>query len=393
MDYTGLKKICDATHVPICVYKSLTLDFRCPDKESYYFYSGTEENGLQRLYATLREKGEPILFFEDAHIWYGAFLSGAYIVILGPTVHEGTDYSIVRAFRERHSLPADFVLPKISGRRLRAALSLAWYALTGLDYNADDFQLANIHDTVLRWDVEADMEHYELDQSETERDHDSMAYEKEIYRAVREGDTEAIKNYIKYAKPIGEEHIGVLAKEPRKQTEYMCVTLIAILARVATEGGLNQEKAYSLSDVYLQKIAASKTEEEMLALAARAQYEFTLKVHESKKRDSGRHYVEACKAYIHDNLRRPLQVGAIADALGLNRSYLTRKFSEAEGMSIHDYITRERCAHAANLLRSSDYSIAMIAEYFCFSSQSHFGQVFKEYSGMTPTEYRNKHKR
>ena len=62
-------------------------------------------------------------------------------------------------------------------------------------------------------------------------------------------------------------------------------------------------------------------------------------------------------------------------------------------MTLQQYVIRERCAHAANMLKYSDYSISLIAEYFCFSTQSHFGRVFKEYSGMTPLEYRNRYKR
>ena len=49
---------------------------------------------------------------------------------------------------------------------------------------------------------------------------------------------------------------------------------------------------------------------------------------------------------------------------------------------------KERCEHAANMLKYTDYSIAVIAEYFCFSTQSHFGKQFKKVYGMTPKEYR-----
>ena len=87
-----------------------------------------------------------------------------------------------------------------------------------------------------------------------------------------------------------------------------------------------------------------------------------------------------------------MKVGDIAPAIGVNRSYLTRRFKENEGMSIQQYIIRERCSHAANLLKFSDYPISIISEYFCFSSQSHFGKQFKMIYGMTPNEYRSKNK-
>ena len=98
--------------------------------------------------------------------------------------------------------------------------------------------------------------------------------------------------------------------------------------------------------------------------------------------------MEKCKDYISQNLRKELKVAGIAEALGISRTYLARQFTEAEGMSVQQYIMKERCEHAANLLKYSDYPIAVIAEYFGFSSQSHFGSCFKKLYGMTPNEYR-----
>ena len=57
-------------------------------------------------------------------------------------------------------------------------------------------------------------------------------------------------------------------------------------------------------------------------------------------------------------------------------------------VEIQQYVMQERCRHAANLLKYSKYPISIIAEYFCFSSQSHFGRQFRLYYGMTPNEYR-----
>lgn len=169
--------------------------------------------------------------------------------------------------------------------------------------------------------TESAMSHYILEQSEHQRDHDSLAYELLLQRLVREGDVEGIERMLSGGE-FDPDHMGRMAREARSRLSY----------------------------------------------------------------------IEACKAYITANLCRPFQVGDIAPVIGVNRSYLARRFSEAEGMTIQRYISRERCAHAAGLLKFSDYPISIIAEYFCFSSQSHFGRAFKAWCGMTPREYRNIHK-
>ena len=55
---------------------------------------------------------------------------------------------------------------------------------------------------------------------------------------------------------------------------------------------------------------------------------------------------------------------------------------------MQQYIQKEKCRHAAQMLQYSDYSIAQIAQYFGFSSQSYFGSCFQAWYGMTPNAYR-----
>ena len=116
--------------------------------------------------------------------------------------------------------------------------------------------------------------------------------------------------------------------------------------------------------------------------------EFTELVQRAKAEKSDDSYVDACKAYIEQNLRKDLQVGDIAPAIGLSRTYLSRLFHQAEGVTVQQYIQREKCRHAARMLQYSDYTIAQIAQYYGFSSQSYFGTCFQTWYGMTPNAYR-----
>lgn len=58
-------------------------------------------------------------------------------------------------------------------------------------------------------------------------------------------------------------------------------------------------------------------------------------------------------------------------------------------MGIASYIRKKRMEAACNMLRYSDIPYAEIAQILAFSSQSHFIQIFKADTGMTPHEYRN----
>ncbi len=392
MDHELLERIGEVTKVPICIYKGMERVFQWPEENRFESIFDVSI-ALAPLWETAKlRQGGPFLFLEDSHIYYGTVARGDEILIVGPTVADKADFATKRDYRQKHKLKVEAWLPKASTRRLSRILSLICYSALREEHDPDTMHIAAVDmDKIV--DMEGDLENYELEISEQERDHNSQEYERMLLKVVREGNVEAMERILTGADMLESEHIGMLAQTRFKQSEYMAVALVTLISRAAVEGGMSQEKAFSLADLYMQKFEHCKTSEEILSLAARAEFDFTEKVKLAREKDSKLHYIEDCKTYIANNLRKPFQIGDIAPEIGINRCYLARKFSEAEGMTIQQYVTRERCAHAAKLLRYSDYSISLIAEYFCFSSQSHFGRAFKEYSGMTPKEYRNRYKR
>ena len=77
----------------------------------------------------------------------------------------------------------------------------------------------------------------------------------------------------------------------------------------------------------------------------------------------------------------------------MTRPYLSAKFSREAGISLTDFILKQKTEEAKRLLRCSDKSAAAISSYLGFSSQSHVSRVFRKYSGKTPAEYRDKYQR
>ena len=74
------------------------------------------------------------------------------------------------------------------------------------------------------------------------------------------------------------------------------------------------------------------------------------------------------------------------------KAILSRIFKKETGESIQKYSMHMRIERAENLLKYSEASLTEISEYLCFSSQSHFGKVFKVYKNMTPKQYRDYYK-
>ena len=95
--------------------------------------------------------------------------------------------------------------------------------------------------------------------------------------------------------------------------------------------------------------------------------------------------------YICRHLHQRLTVTEVAAALSVNRSYFSTLFAKETGCSVSQYIRQEKLQAAANMLRFSDYSYADIAEYFGFSSQSHFIQCFQKCYACTPAAFRKRY--
>ena len=81
----------------------------------------------------------------------------------------------------------------------------------------------------------------------------------------------------------------------------------------------------------------------------------------------------------------------MAAALYISRTHLSARFRRETGVTLTEYILKEKTEEAKRRLRYTDKSLSAIASYLGFSSQSHFSRTFRKYTGLTPGEYRQKH--
>lgn len=84
-----------------------------------------------------------------------------------------------------------------------------------------------------------------------------------------------------------------------------------------------------------------------------------------------------------------LTIEQIAQAVDLNPNYAMTLFRQQFNMSILEYLTQFRVAHAQRLLLFSALSIDDIAQQSGFGSISQFYATFKRAVGTTPHRYRN----
>lgn len=97
---------------------------------------------------------------------------------------------------------------------------------------------------------------------------------------------------------------------------------------------------------------------------------------------------------IKSNLSNPdFDVKFLTDKMAMSRASLYNKMKVLTDMGVNDYINKLRIEKAMQLLVSTDYSITEVAYETGFAYQKYFSTIFKQMTGMTPSEYRKEYRK
>lgn len=100
------------------------------------------------------------------------------------------------------------------------------------------------------------------------------------------------------------------------------------------------------------------------------------------------YHISKAEQYIKTHYDEPITLDALAQYLGLNKSYFCTIFKKATKDSFCNYTNKVRVEESKKLLRNSNASILDIALAVGFSSASYFNTIFKKIEGKTPLDYR-----
>ena len=229
----------------------------------------------------------------------------------------------------------------------------------------------------------------------SERDSDTrrFAYNAEInrYGLIAAGDLEGLKKDLERTRKATSTRRGVLSKDNLNNEKYHAIIMTALVSRFCIEHGMDIAISYTLSDIFIRKIDAASTPEAVSAISDEIRIEYCTRMRDLSKKQVVSRYVVLAIDYIRMHVQEPITVEQVANELSVNSSYLSKLFKQEMGKSISEYIRDSKIEIAEHMLRHLDDTSLQIANYLGFSSQSHFIQVFRKQTGMTPEEYRKKH--
>lgn len=93
--------------------------------------------------------------------------------------------------------------------------------------------------------------------------------------------------------------------------------------------------------------------------------------------------------FIHFNYQSDINLDCIARKIYITPGYLSQLFKQETGVNFLDFLNQYRIEKAKEYLSGSFMKNYEIADKIGFKDEKYFSQVFKRYTGLTPSQYRD----
>ena len=103
-------------------------------------------------------------------------------------------------------------------------------------------------------------------------------------------------------------------------------------------------------------------------------------------------YITEALEYIKTHFTKNINMAMVANQVSVNYTWFSEKFKEHTGVNFNEYLKRMRLNEAKKLLEKGCYKVYEVAERSGFSDVKYFMKQFREETGLSPTEWANKHK-
>lgn len=102
-------------------------------------------------------------------------------------------------------------------------------------------------------------------------------------------------------------------------------------------------------------------------------------------------YIAEALEFIKTHFKKNINMAMVANQVSVNYTWFSEKFKEHLGINFNEYLKRLRIEEAKKLLEKGCYKVYEVAERSGFSDVKYFMKIFREETGLSPTEWSNKH--
>ncbi|MDE6055516.1 MAG: hypothetical protein K2G55_17570, partial [Lachnospiraceae bacterium] len=135
----------------------------------------------------------PVIYYENEFTFFGLFKTSKGVFFsIGPVVRETAKSAFIEYYRREHHIKESLELKRSSLASMTKLLVMLFYQCQGEKIQYQDIIMRSSNTKLDSWRYESELEFYQLEQSEYDREHYSgrkfelELYEKEILMALKE---------------------------------------------------------------------------------------------------------------------------------------------------------------------------------------------------------------
>lgn len=113
-------------------------------------------------------------------------------------------------------------------------------------------------------------------------------------------------------------------------------------------------------------------------------------LNEADEQQLGKGVIKEIQLFILTHYGENITLNMLAEQFYLHPNYLSRFFKEKTGKNFIEYLTEVRMEKVKELLVNTDNKVVDISLMVGYDNPRYFSKVFKQFTGMTPSEYREK---
>lgn len=173
------------------------------------------------------------------------------------------------------------------------------------------------------------------------------------------------------------------------ETKNLCISIILYIQIVLNNMNINLDSVFDKEQLLWERLMKFEIISDVKSWLNNIFYTIIEYMETSHNHQYGR-IIEGAIHYIKKNYNNKITVKSIADELMYSTNYLNNVFKQKTGETILEYITKIRVEEAKRLIEN-DPNIKMyeLAEAVGYNHESYFRNIFKQYTGFTPKEYKD----
>ena len=128
--------------------------------------------------------------------------------------------------------------------------------------------------------------------------------------------------------------------------------------------------------------------EQLLILLIRNEYKTTEGRVLQNKEGMAQQLAAKMKEQLDGVAYKDISVSQFCEDMQYSKTYLSKIFYNNYGCTINQYISKVKINEAKKLIREHSHNFSQISDILCFSNPFYFSRVFKQFTGMSPSEYK-----